>query len=78
MPWLSLLGGLLKLFNIVAQYAANKQMMDAGQAELVASIVSSSLERIALAKAIRSRGVDAPAPDGMRDDIFDRHNKDNQ
>lgn len=73
MQWLSLLSAMLRLFNYVAQVVANKQMMDAGEAKLVSSIITSSLERIDAAKTIRTAGSDAPTDVvSMQDDVFDR------
>ena len=69
----SLLSGLVKVASIVAQYVANKQLIEAGEAKAILAGLRQSNDLIANAQAARlaARRVNAD-PSKLRDDDGNR------
>lgn len=68
--WLTILTGLIKIVQAFSSYLEAKQLMDAGEAKVIADVLNTSLARIAAARSVRSG--DAPVPDDVRRKLAQR------
>jgi hypothetical protein len=52
--YLTILAGVLKLFQLFGSYLEQKQMMDAGEAKVLTDVLANSLQRIESARDARA------------------------
>jgi hypothetical protein len=53
MGFAAILAGLIKIFGAVAQYLGNKQLIDAGEAKVIAEGATNVIDNLARVKAAR-------------------------
>lgn len=68
MCWLALLKAVLAFARVLTAYMNNKQLMDAGEAKVIATQLESSLNALQRAKYARKRAVADYDANGVRDD----------
>lgn len=74
MPWLAIITGFIKLASAIAQYAKDRQLINAGVAEAVAAGNSATLSNIDKAKAVKDEIANRPDSDWSKR-VHDRSTK---
>lgn len=76
MDWAKLLLAIVKLFNLVFTYARERQLLEAGQQQALASVLRAQADAIDKANqvrlTIRQRNAAVPSGDSLPDDGFRR------
>ena len=67
MTWLSILAGFLKLAGALAEWLKSRQLLEAGEAQAIATHLEGALKNVELAKAARGKLDDPGERERLRD-----------